>query len=438
MPDEPLAEQEHEKAALEGLKVDTPEKSFEQRKAEFYAKHGASQKAPPEMGGDVTNEPNKAVIEQLKEEAKAKEEERQKQTEEGEQRKKEHKAPGSNVPKIIEAKRQAEKERDDFRARLEEFENKTKPELDAKITELQSKIDSGDYSSKKEKEFQEKITLLETQLKDEKDSLVNENTELKKKLSFYDIQQSDQFQRAYIQPVIQSYTEAVKALNEEPKFNAPLRRVLNANAQVLGAENMEERRMAIVERNNAIQAITEELDDYSKDQFKDAIREYIRRSELHRRALDDHEKTTAEIRSRAQQEGQRAYAEHLNTWNTAYKAKEDSYKDDEALSSDQKDSIKDLKIDLEGDMRRSNLVARKTIAGETNIDEAIDIVHRGRIYPVLKAKIAALEKQVSDRDEVIKKLRSKSTEGGEGHIEKKEEKTTDREEFYNKFRPHSR
>jgi plectin len=436
MPNE-LEPQEHEKEVTPEVKIEKPEKSFEERKAEFFAKHGASQNAPPELGGDVHSEANKAVIEQLKEKAKADEAESQKQSEEADRIKKEHKPPGSNVPNIIAARKQAEKERDDFRARLEEFENKTKPELDAKITELQSKIDSGDYSTKKEKEFQEKITLLETQLKDEKDTLVNENTKLKHQLSFYDIQQSEQFQKIYVQPVVNAYSEAVRALNDDPKFNFPLRRFLTANVQVLGATNAEERRIAITERNNAITAISDELDDYSRDQFKDAIRDYIRGSEAHSRALGEHEKTVAEIKAKAQQEGNRVYAEHLNTWNLAFKAKEGSYKEDEDLTEDEKDSIKDLKIDLEGDMRKSNLVARKTIAGETQIDEAIDIVHKGRVYPTLKAKIAALQKQVKDRDEVIKKLRGASTEGGEsGKPAKVEEKETDREKFYDKFRPH--
>jgi hypothetical protein len=341
----------------------------------------------------------------------------------------------SNVPKILEAKRLAEKERDEFRTKVEEYETTVKPGLEAKINELQSKIDSGDYSSKKEVEFQNRITELETRIQDERESLVSENTTLKKKLELYDVQNSEYFQKTYLEPIYEAHNAAVQALNEDERFQEPFRRVLTANAMVLQANTPENKRQAIIERNNALSSITEELDEYSKGQFIEAIRAYFHHAEQHQKALIDSEKTSAEAKRAAKEAGQKAYADHLQSWTTAFKAKTESYKEDEELDDNYKDSIKDLHIDIEEEMKRSNLVARKTIAGETDIHEAIDIVHKGRVYPVLKAKLKALEKQVKDKDALIAKLRASGTDGGADTSVEKETKPDDREEFYNKFRP---
>src|SRR5688572_5166001 len=90
-PDDGFGEQDHEReehgSPITRNKTSertpgTPE--YEKRRADFLAKHSASAKAPPELGGDTKNKPNADQVEQARLAGEAEEKRRQEHKEHSE------------------------------------------------------------------------------------------------------------------------------------------------------------------------------------------------------------------------------------------------------------------------------------------------------------------------------------------------------------------
>ncbi len=165
------------------------------------------------------------------------------------------------------------------------------------------------------------------------------------------------------------------------------------------------------------------------------MNDYIRHSQGHAAALRDHESTTTKLREDAQQQSNRAYVNRLETWDKAFRATADNYKDACTLTKEEMQAAKDLGYDVDDELKKSELLASKTIVGQTGMNEAVDLIHKGRVYPALKAKNMILEKQLAERDALIKKLRGGGTGGGESHggAEKKPAEKQSREEWQKQF-----
>jgi hypothetical protein len=440
-PDDGFDEQEHERdTSGNGTQVKEGSPDYEARKEAFNKKFSAGVKAPPELGGAIT--PEQIEQARLAAERKGKTAEEQKlEAQEVAKGAAEKKGPGSNIPKIIDDKRAAEKERDELRAKLQEFETKVKPELDNKISELQKKIDSGDYTPAKEQEFQSKIEKLEAERDKKEQALVTENQSLKNTIAFYDIQQSEEFQKEYLDPVFQAHTEMVSAINGNPKAEKLLQQALQCNGMAIDAKNEADRRAAIQERGVALAAAIEEINDpILSEQLKSGFRDYIKAADAHKKALRNHVEPKAQAIKMAEQKKQEAYAQQIQVWKGTFESEKGLYAKDEELSPEDKKIALDIGIKLDSDIEKSESTALKVVLGKTDMSDAISMVHKGRVYPVLKAKIAIRDRRIADLEAVVAKLRGGGTGGGEtttppARRESEDGKPTNREEFHKKFRP---
>lgn len=407
----------------------------------FFGKFSAKKNAPPDQGGDIQSEINQNRVEQITKENEQKKElsdqdkadaEKVKQKIAQEQKDKAEgkKKPGSNVPELLEKKRLAE-------ARVAELEPKIVG-FETTIKELQAKIDSGDFSAKKEQEWQEKITTLEIQVAKDKETLVNENKKLLSRLTYHDLQEDPEFQKNYIAPVVTAYQEAVEIVGADEKTMQLINRAVMANSAALRAGTREEKIAAEKERDGILSGIVDDLGNFSGNRFAKAMTEYISNTQKHARALQEHEKTNEELRQQYKERQDREYASRMETWEKTYNVTEQNYVVDETLSTDELKIAKELGIDPDAELKESKQIAKGTLSGKVKVSEAIDIVHRGRVYPILQAKIAIRDKQLKEKDDLIAKLRGSGTKGGDANgtdvVKEKdsEEKTTDN--FLHRFR----
>lgn len=404
----------------------------------FAAKFSHKSKAPVEQGGEPDSEANKQAAEQIKADQTrhaSDNEERKKQSEEVKRQADEKRKAGSNIPKILEDKRAAEKERDELKTKLEEFEKTTKPALDKQISDLQSKIDSGDYSTKKEAEFQQRITELESKGKEERDTLVNENKEMRQRLSYFDLSEDPQFKREYVNPVIESFDQAVSVLGNDEKKGELLHRAIMANASALKAKDRAARERAERDRDQILSEIAESMPSFAGNRFVSSMNEYISRTYRHAEALSKHEETNKTLRAKATEVQNKAYADKLESWEKTYKIAGSAYSEDETLSDEEKKIAKEIGIDPESDLKKTSILASKTVVGQTKMEEAIDLIHKGRVYPALKAKLSVTQKQLEDAKKLIEKLRNGSNtnigESAGGERQEKEKPT--REDFHKRF-----
>lgn len=406
--DDHLKEQAHENGDEDKSKSGgggTPD--FEARKKAHFAKFGASQTAPTQVGGDINNPPNQEAVKQAKEQAEQRAELDKKRQEEAK-----NKRPGGNVPQILEGKRQAEAERDELKKKVEGYE-KEKPALEAKIKEFETKIAGGELSPAKVKEYEDKIVELETKQREREESLVNETSGLKKRLAFYDLANDPEFKERYEGPVVANHRIALEIIGDDKAKHAALHRALIANATALRAPNAAERGIAEKERNEIISSMLGDMDSFASGRFATAMTNYIETAKQHADALRNHEGTTAKMRAEAAERANASQAERLDTWGKTFDNVAKNYADDEKIEEADVKAAKELGIDIETESKKMSLLAKKVITGQSNMMEAMDIVHRGRINIVLKAKIAVRDKQLADAQALIAKLRGGGTRGGE-------------------------
>lgn len=411
-----------------------------ERFAKFREQFTVKKNASVDQGGSKDNKPTQDQINQSRADTEriARERAEQKrQSEQAGEKIKDNKRPGSNFPKVLEDKRKAELERDDFKSKVDKYEKEEKPALEAKIQELNEKIEKG-VSAKKEAELTSKITELETQMREKEDSLVNENQSLKKRLAFYNLSEDYDFKEKYEKPVIDAHRDAVENLTDD-KQRAMLRQAVALNAQYLRSTDANEKSQIRQERDSLLSAIQDDLKGFAGSAFFGAMMRYIKGSEEHAKALQNHEETTQEIRKRAQEQADRARADRLASWDKTYKVTAQQFDKDTEFTDDEKTILKDLQIDVDESLKEAGVVAGNVVIGKSRMEDAIEMIHKGRVYDALKAKQRVLEKKLQDRDAIITKLRGSSTQGGdtsgsngEGSGQRKDEKQT-REQWQSKF-----
>ncbi len=394
----------------------------------FFERFSAKKNAPVDLGGDIANEATQKIVEQKTKEAEQKKElsdqdkadaDKVKQRIAQEQKDKAEgkKKPGSNVPDLLEKKRQAE-------ARVAELEPKIAG-FETTIKELQAKIDSGDFSDKKEKEWQAKIEALETQVTKDKETLVNENKKLLSRLTYHDLQEDPEFQNRYIAPVVSAYNEAVDIVSSDEKTMQLINRAIMANSSALRANTKEERNAAEKERDDILSGIVDDLGNFKGQRFGKAMTDYISNTQKHARALIEHEKTNQELKQQYKERQDQEYASRMETWEKTYAVTEQNYVADETLSADELKIAKELGLEPDGELNEAKRIAKGTLTGKVKVVEAIDIIHRGKVYSVMQARIAIRDHQLKEKDELIAKLRGSGTSGGDangnGHEQRKEE-----------------
>ena len=431
----------HEQEGDEGKESQQVSVDKSERFAKFREQFSVSKNAPVDQGGKPGNKPSQEAVDQARADteriARERAEQKRQAEQSGEKIRENTNRPGSNVPKNVEAKRKAELERDDFKTKVEKYEQTEKPAFEAKISELQAKIDEG-VSAKKEAELTGKITELETQMREKEDSLVNENQNLKKRLAFYNLAEDPDFKEKFEKPVVEAYNEAFETLSDD-KQRGLLRQAIALNAQYLRSTDKAERAQIRNDRDSILTAVQEDLKGFAGQNFFGAMMRYIKGSEVHAQALQDHEATTHSIREKAQEQANKARAERLASWDKTFKVTAQQYDEDAKFTDDEKTILKDLKLDVDNDLKAAELLASNVVIGKSKMEDAIDMIHKGRVYPAMKAKMKVLAKQIADRDAIIAKLRGSgpsggdtSQNGGEGSGSRKPEKQS-REEWQRQF-----
>lgn len=351
--------------------------------------------------------------------------------------KKVEKKTGAFVPRLVEEKRAAEQKAQEAQARAEKYEKEEKPALETKIQELQSKIDSGELSPLREREYQQRVETLENTLNERETSLVNENKALKDRLSYHSVSESEEFQEEYVAPAVASHKAAVQIITgDQPKLQA-LHRALIANSASLNAKNEGDYNQAVSERDDLLSSITDGMNTFAAQRFTTAMGLYIQQTERHAKALGDHQNTGEALRKQNEQRRDTERNKILSNWGTQFTRTAEDFKDDEVFTDDVAKKAKELGLDVDRELKESAVIAQKTIAGRASMNESVELVHRGRVYPALKAQIKTQSAIIKDLNATISKLRGAGTGNGEGtgaSSATKSDKPT-REEFNNRFSP---
>jgi hypothetical protein len=321
-----------------------------------------------------------------------------------------HRKPGENLPKILEDKRRAEAALAEKEAAISKYEKEEIPQLNARISDLQAQIDSGAVSPKREAELQKRIDALEKEKTDRESSLVNELDATKKRLAQLSIPDDPIYREKYVKPLAESIDYLTNMVGANQVLQNALKRAMMSQRSVLDTATPEDRSAAEMERDNVVESILNGMNTVSQRRFTQAFEKFIDASEKQAYALADHERTAQELREESTQRYKQGVQKTLTEWLTEFDDQAADFSDDMKLTDDDAKSIKDLGINL--DVEAENKFAKAAIEGGLGKKDVVKLVHRGRAYPVLKAKVASLAARVKEQAETIEKLRGASPAGG--------------------------
>lgn len=334
------------------------------------------------------------------------------------------------VKQQIERARAAEKERDEIKQRLETFEKAEKPALEKKIAELESQLkgaSAGDQAA-----LQKRIEEAEQRLQQRETELTGELEKTRKRLSFYNVQEDPEFQAKFVQPIKESYAGVVETLGGDQSKIDQLRKALIANSAALSATKPEERIAAEKERNSILSVIRESLDEFTGGQFFATVSDYIRHTRNHAQAIANHEQTAEEVRRESADRMASQRAAVLGKFQELYKTTEPGFAEDTSLNAEEAAELKKLGVDVGAELDQANTLTSRALAAKTSVEEGVKLMHQGRVYPVLRAKLRAKDSIIAGLQATIKKLEGAGTGGGAATTQTESEKET-REEFHRRF-----
>lgn len=344
------------------------------------------------------------------------------------------KKPGSNLEKILEQKRTAEKERDELKGKADKFEKEDKPVLEKKVADLEKLIAEGGHTREEATKLNEKLAAAEAKLAERETSLVNENKELRSRLSFHDVQQDPDFKEQFIRPMTAAYSEAVESFQGDDQKTALLRNALLANGAALNSKTVEERRANEKQRQVILSQISDSLDEFSRGQFQQAMNAYIRATKTHAEALGKHEEVRKQIVQKRDALMAQKRGETFAQWTAQNDVAVKGFEGDEKFEGELADVIKELKLNPSEEVSKEDALVKKIITGQGTIADSVRILQQGRVYPALNAKVKAQDHLIKGLKATIAKLKGTKPGGDpkDGREAAAETKTT-KADFNSRF-----
>lgn len=312
----------------------------------------------------------------------------------------EKKKPGFVQKQIEENKR--------LKDELEKFKSEEIPKYTSKISELEELVKNSETTAEAN-HYQEQLNRANDEKAELEANLTKEIQELRSKVEFNDITQSQDFQQKYVIPIQDSYIEAKEIIGDDPQLLAIFNRGTAANAAVYSAQTEEARREAINERNEAFRELTNSLDTYNQVRFVDAIKDFQKSTQTHANALIDWQNTKAELTRKAKEKEVETRSQFINTWRDSYKRQAQEVDNQVAIPEAIESFMKDKGITY--DTARDEaiaLAATQQSDDPASVDDMNRLIHQGRAYNKLQAMLKAQGEMLKEKDDYINKLKGAS------------------------------
>lgn len=321
-----------------------------------------------------------------------------------------HRPPGDNVPAIVEGKRKAEAERDEARAKLQEFETKTVPELNTQIATLQTKIDSGQLTPAKEAELQGKIDALTKEKDDSVKAIKDELETTRTRLRQLSLPDDPIYKEKYLRPMGESIEVLKNIVGTQPVLQQALNRALTAQRAYLQASTPEEQTAMQTERDQVLDQMLEGMSSVQQRRLNAAFDRYMETSEAQAIAVAQWEQTDMEVRQESEKRFKDATVRTMQDWEREFDGQAAAYADDIKIDQEIEDKMKELGLKV--DVAAEEKMAREAIQGKLKKGDVVRLIHRGRVQPILVAKLKAKDAIIAGLQETITKLRGSSPGGG--------------------------
>jgi len=321
------------------------------------------------------------------------------------------KKPGF-IKSLKQTNEQLSKEAAELKKKIDEYEKAKLPEYEKQIEELRSKMDDG--GTKKQMEQLQKDLELTVKEKQEREEKLNaELDDLRKANAYLNLPADPIFQETFDQPIAIGYNQVKMLLSEDPSSIMEFEKAVAAYQSSLQTPDQNERIRQREISKQTLNAIYENLSPMEQAKFNSTAYDVLGKVESRVQALQEWEVTRSRTEEEKSRRAQMNRSQVSKRWNDAFaeakKQLDDSIKYPEEVAK----LIASNKID--DDTSEDELIAESALRENSNFapEQITRVLQQGAKFKKARAYTFALEKQVSELNETIKKMRGSSTsEGG--------------------------
>jgi hypothetical protein len=313
---------------------------------------------------------------------------------------------GGYIKSLKQTNEQLSKESTELKARLEKI-----PEYEKEIQELRSKIDDGGT----QKEMANLRKELEQALKDREEremKLTSDIENLRRTNAFLNLPEDEIFKEQYTQPIINGYTEIRRILNDDPNYLTEFQKAVQAYETSLKVNDPAEkvRQLEIFKQTRL--SIFENLDPVDQQEFSANINNLTYKIKERNDALLNWEATKAQADEEKVRRTTLTKSQIGKRWQDAYLSAKQALDDAVKYPEEIAKIIASQQID--DDNTEDEMIAEAALRENSNYapEQITRVLQQGAKFKKQKAYTFALEKQVSELNETIKKMRGSGTSDG--------------------------
>jgi hypothetical protein len=317
------------------------------------------------------------------------------------------KKPGF-IKSLKQTNEQLAKETAELKTRVEKI-----PEYEKEIEELRSKIDDG--GTKKELEQLRKELEQAVNEKQEREQvLTNDLEELRKANAFLNLPADPVFKETYDAPIMNGYNQVKMIIGDDPTSLTEFEKAVAAYETSLRSQDPNEKSRQREISKQTLNSIYENLSPMEQAKFQSTSYDILAKIESRNEALQNWEITKARTDEEKARRSSMSKAQIGKRWQDAYISAKQQLEDSIKYPEDVAKIISSQNID--DDTTEDELIAEAALRENSNFapEQITRVLQQGAKFKKQKAYTFALEKQVAELNETIRKMRGSST--GDGTI----------------------
>jgi len=313
---------------------------------------------------------------------------------------------GGYIKSLKQTNEQLSKEAAELKARVEKI-----PEYEKEIQELRSAMDDG--GSKKEIENIRKE--LEQALKEKQEreeALTNDLEKLRQANALLNLPADEGFQANYDAPIINGYNQVKMIVGEDQTTLTEFEKAVSAYERSLQSQDPNERSRQSEISKQTLNAIYENLSPMEQAKFQNTAYDVLAKIEARNQALINWQSTKAQLDEEKARRTTLTKSQIGKRWQDAYLSAKQALDDAVKYPEEVAKIIASQQID--DDTTEDEMIAEAALRENSNYapEQITRVLQQGAKFKKQKAYTFALERQVSELNETIKKMRGSGTSDG--------------------------
>jgi hypothetical protein len=315
---------------------------------------------------------------------------------------------GGYIKSLKQTNEQLSKEAAELKARVEKI-----PDYEKEIEDLRSKIDDGGTKKEMEKLRKE----LEEAVKERQEretALMSDLENLRQANALLNLPADPNFKRDYDAPILNGYNQVKMIVGDDQFSVTEFEKAIAAYEVSLRSEDPSEKSRQREISKTTLNAIYENLSPMEQAKFQNTAYDVMAKIEARNNALNDWQNTKARIDEENTRKAHATRSQVGKRWQDAFSQAKQML--DEAIKYPEEIAKIIASQQIDDDTSEDEMIAEAALRENSNYapEQITRVLQQGAKFKKQKAYTFALEKQVSELNETIRKMRGSST--GDGTI----------------------